>query len=377
MYDLDSYGDMIDDAVRMRAYEDALRAVVRPGCVVLDIGTGAGVHAMLACRLGARRVYAIEPSPVIQLARDFAAANGMAGRIEFRQGMSTAMTLPERADVIVSDLRGVLPLHQGHLPAIIDARNRLLAPGGSLVPRVDRLHAAIFEAPALYRHVTVPWLDNDVALDMAAGAALAANTWTRAQLQEDQMLTAAQECGAIDYAGIESADFRGAARLEARRAGEAHGFGLWFEAELAPGIGFSNAPGAPRLIYGQAFFRWPRAVPLAAGDRIEVRLDARLVGDEYVWSWQSDVEGAAAARFRQSTFLGKPMTAESLHRKAEGHVPLLSEDGEIDRLVLERMASRKSLGEIARELARRFPGRFPSWEEALRRAGDLSTRYGA
>ena len=96
-----------------------------------------------------------------------------------------------------------------------------------------------------------------------------------------------------------------------------------------------------------------------------------------MWSWQSDIQGAAAARFRQSTFLGKPMTAESLHRKAEGHVPRLSEDGEIDRLVLERMASRQTLGEIARELARRFPGRFPSWGEALRRAGDLSTRYGA
>lgn len=377
MYDLDAYGDMIDDPVRMRAYSDALRGTVKPGCVVLDIGTGTGVHAMLACRLGARRVYAIEPSPVIQLAREFAVANGMAEAIEFHQGVSTGITLPERADVIVSDLRGVLPLHAGHLSAIIDARRRLLAPGGRLVPRLDRIRAAVVEAPELHRHVTVPWRENDLALEMGAAATLAANTWTKARVQPGQMLTAPADCGSIDYTSVDTADFRGEARLEAARSGQGHGFCLWFDAELAPGIGFSNAPGAERLIYGQAFFRWSRAVSLAAGDRIDLRLDARLLGDEYVWSWDSNVHGRDAARFRQSTFLGKPMTPESLHRKAEGHVARLTEDGEVDRAILERMARRLPLGDIARELAALFPQRFGDWREALRRVGDLSSRYGA
>src|SRR5438128_2452160 len=80
-----------------RAYESAIRQVVRPGSVVVDIGTGSGILALMACRSGARKVFAIEPADVIQLAREIARANGYADRIEFIQSHSTAATLPERA----------------------------------------------------------------------------------------------------------------------------------------------------------------------------------------------------------------------------------------------------------------------------------------
>ena len=105
MYSLAGYGHMIGDRVRLDAYERALRKAVRPGSVVLEIGTGPGIFAVLACQLGARRVYAIEPDPIIQVGREIAAANGCADRIEFIEDMSTRVTLPAQANVIVSDLR--------------------------------------------------------------------------------------------------------------------------------------------------------------------------------------------------------------------------------------------------------------------------------
>src|ERR1044072_3208568 len=151
MYSIFSYGSMIADRPRMDAYARALRQAVRPGSVVLDIGTGTGIFAMLACRFGARQVYAIEPGDAIEVAREAAAANGFSERIEFIQGLSNSVVLPERADVIISDIRGVLPLFQHHLPTIIDARKRLLAPDGILIPRRDSLWAAIVQAPELYK----------------------------------------------------------------------------------------------------------------------------------------------------------------------------------------------------------------------------------
>ena len=132
MYSVGAYGEMIGDSIRMRAYTQALRDAVKPGSVVLDIGTGTGIFAMLAAQFGARRVYAIEPSDAIQVARDIAAASGCADRIEFIQDISTKVTLPERVDVIISDLRGVLPLHERHIPSIVDARERFLAPEGQV-----------------------------------------------------------------------------------------------------------------------------------------------------------------------------------------------------------------------------------------------------
>ena len=124
MYSLHFYGQMLADAPRVDAYAAALRQAVTPDSVVLDLGCGPGVFAMLACQLGARRVYAIEPDNVINIAREAAAANGFADRIEFFQSLSTDVTLPEPATIIISDLRGVLPFYQGHIPAIIDARRR-------------------------------------------------------------------------------------------------------------------------------------------------------------------------------------------------------------------------------------------------------------
>src|ERR1700722_3206701 len=102
-YSLAGYGSMIADRIRIDAFAQALRGAIRPGAVVMDIGTGPGIMAVLACQFGAKRVYAIEPSEVIQVAREIAAANHCANKIEFFEDLSTKVSIPTKADVIVSD----------------------------------------------------------------------------------------------------------------------------------------------------------------------------------------------------------------------------------------------------------------------------------
>lgn len=115
-YSVANYGDMIIDHARMEPYARALRQSIRPGCVVLDIGAGTGIFSLLACQLGAGHVHAVEPDDAIQVAWATAAANGYGERITFRKALSTTVTLPEPANVVISDLRGVLPLFQQHIP---------------------------------------------------------------------------------------------------------------------------------------------------------------------------------------------------------------------------------------------------------------------
>ena len=59
---------MLHDDRRTGDYLAALAAAVRPGDVVLDIGTGSGVLAVAAARAGARRVYAVEASDIAEVA---------------------------------------------------------------------------------------------------------------------------------------------------------------------------------------------------------------------------------------------------------------------------------------------------------------------
>ena len=309
MYSVQGHGDMIGDAGRTSAYERALRAAIEPGTtVVADIGTGMGLFAMLAARFGARKVYAIESSDMIEVARAIAAANGCADRIEFIHAASTEIELAERADVILSDLRGVLPYFHGHIRSIVDARKRLLAPGGTLIPARDTMWVACVCAPDLHRTVTTPWLDNRFGFDMSVAHDLAANQWRRAVLRREQLVTPPACAGIVDYATVASCDYDGAMEMIAPAPGESHGIGAWFDAEIAPGIGLSNAPGLPQMIYGNAYFPWPEAIALHADDRIELRLRAKQADHDYMWTWESRIlrDGKRVAQFRQSDYFSEP-----------------------------------------------------------------------
>jgi protein arginine N-methyltransferase 1 len=380
MYSLSAYGSMIADRVRVAAYEEALRKTVRKGAVVVEIGTGTGIFAVLACQLGAGRVFAIEPSEIIQVAREVAAANGCAGKIEFFEGVSNRVTLPLRADVIVSDLRGVLPLFQRHIPDIVDARRRFLAPGGALIPRKDTVWAAIAEAPKPYGEVVDPWDKNALGQNLSPARLLALNDVQKVRLATDQLLTRHELWTTLDYANVDNHNVRGNLEWTVERRGIGHGIVVWFDAELAEGVGFSNAPGTPETVYGSLFFPWAQPVPLAQGQTVCASLCANLVENDYVWRWSTRIEtldksSASRIQFEQSQLDGAVLSASKLHRTAADYVPVLSEEGRLRRRTFELMDGKASLEEIARRLEQEFPQRFQRWQQALSYAGAVSQEH--
>jgi protein arginine N-methyltransferase 1 len=314
-YSLRGYGRMIEDGVRLRAYRDALAASIKPGARVLDLGAGTGILSLLACQLGAGKVYAVEPSDALVVARQLAQDNGYAGRIEFLQVSSFDVRLPSPVDVMVSDLRGVLPLHGGHIPAIVDARRRLLAPGGVQIPARDRVLVQLVNDASLHDAGVGIWRDGAFGLDLRGALRWAAHQMHKADLSRSAMLGEPQAAFELDYATVESPDAAGTARWTLAEAGVAHGFGAWFETQLVAGIGYSNAPDQPRAIYGQMFFPFPEPLAVARGDDVAVRLAATLVDDTYVWRWDTTVrgkDGGSRCRFQQSSFHATPVNPARL-----------------------------------------------------------------
>ena len=146
--------------------------------MVLDIGAGPGILTLLACQAGARRVYAVEPDSIIEVARDSVARNGYTDRVELIQAFSTAIDLPEKVDAIVADLHGALPFLSGSLTSMIDARDRFLKPGGFLVPMREASSVAVVNLPDAYRRIVDPW-GNSFGLDLPAGRRRSLCTWTQ------------------------------------------------------------------------------------------------------------------------------------------------------------------------------------------------------
>jgi protein arginine N-methyltransferase 1 len=215
---------------------------------------------------------------------------------------------------------------------------------------------------------------------MGAARRILTNTWTKARVAPEQLLAEPSRWAALDYATVENPNVRGDLSWAAARPGTAHGLCVWFDTALAPGVGFSNAPGAPELIYGSAFFPWPSPVALDAGDSVAVALRGDLVGDDYVWCWGTRVlAGGHPARvkasFKQSTFFGAPLSAPELHKRSASHVPTPGEECRHERFILALMDGQTSLGEIARRVSDEFPERFPRWQDALTAVGDLSVKY--
>jgi protein arginine N-methyltransferase 1 len=378
-YSLGEHARMIGDGVRMDAYAEALRRTIKPGCTVLDIGTGTGVCAVLACRFGARRVYAVELDQTIEVGRATAMANGCADRITFLQDLSTRIVLPERVDVIVSDLRGALPLFENHLLVLADARRRHLAPGGTLIPQRDRLEAAVVEAPEFYRQHMAPWEGNALGLDLEPVRRLLSNTWGKARLKPQHQLTESRRWAELDYATREQSSVSGSLNWIVARTGTGHGFICWFDTTLVPGAGFSNSPAEAEAIYGQTFFPWPSPIRLAAGDTVSVDLRAHLVGADYVWCWDTRIIARGrgiTAEFKQSTFLAMPVAAAQLRTCAAGFLPVPGDDVPVDRFILGQLTGQLTLGEIADRLVAKFPERFPAWNAALTRVGEIAARYG-
>jgi hypothetical protein len=130
---------MLSDVRRTDAYLAAIRSAVRPGDIVIDIGTGSGILAVAAAKAGADRVYAIEASDIAAVARRVFEDNGVADRVTLVEGWSSDVELPERANVLVTETLGVEPFEEDILGTVLDARRRLLVPGARLIPGSLRL----------------------------------------------------------------------------------------------------------------------------------------------------------------------------------------------------------------------------------------------
>lgn len=269
---------MLADNLRMETFEAAIKTRVRPGMRVLDLGTGTGILAMWAARAGAE-VIAVEPHAVVEVARRVAADNGLADRIRFVRADSRDLTLGEDAkvDLVISECMGNFFVTDEMQPVLRDLP-RLMKPGAETLPGRISLHLAAATLP-LWRELAF-WEDPVGGFDFSAAADSAAQAAYVVHCEPDFISTDAAQLAA--FALIEAPDtFTLEATLTATRHVTLHGLIGWFDAELAPSVTLSTAPGN-RTHWGQMLFPLP-PTPVAPGARLEVRLT--LAMDEALRSY--------------------------------------------------------------------------------------------
>lgn len=268
---------MLNDRPRNDAFEAAIKAVIAargPGALVLDIGTGSGLLAMMAVRAGAEQAVACEVVPVIaRTSQAIVAGNGLADRIVVHARQSTDLEvgthLPRRADILVSEILSSDLLTEKVLDTFEDAYRRLLADDAVVVPRSATAVGCLVASSTLsdYVHVgTVSGFDVSPFNDLGPTKLPIHGTMTNWQRLSDDIdlvtvdLRQRVHGSALDHLAI-----------RATADGEAIGIVQWMRIDLAEGIAFTNHPDDYRDGgWLQVLHRFTRPIPVKAGQTLDM-----------------------------------------------------------------------------------------------------------
>jgi len=265
---------MLNDEPRNAAYDAAIRRAVRPGSLVLDIGTGSGLLAMMAARAGAGHVYACESVPVIaEKAREIVAANGLADRITVIPKSSLDLRvgdhLPRKADVLVSEIVDVILLGEGIVRTLAHALAELVAQGAASIPRGGAIHAMLVDSPPLYH---CDRASRAAGFDVSAFNEFSRYNYftTNVRYYGHRPLSRPVEIFRFDFTRPPVRSETRTVELPIAESGTCHALVSWFELVLDDQGRVTSDPASRGSHWMQAVHLWNRPRAVKAGDVVAI-----------------------------------------------------------------------------------------------------------
>lgn len=261
------YYAMLADKRRMQVYREAIFKTVKPGDVVVDLGAGTGLLGIWAIQAGASKVYAIEKTSAIELAKDIARINHCLDKIEFINKNSTDVELPERADVLISETLGSFGIDENTLQFCIDARKRFLHDDGVMLPQLLELFVAPVQDKKTYEKLDfwrqIPGINFSPAFDLFSKKIMVES------VNPQGLLSKPVSFAKINLENIEQPEFKAREYIKLTKPGMIHGVAGWFTVTLCDGIEINTAPDQIQTHWKQAFFPFHDPVEIIAGDMLD------------------------------------------------------------------------------------------------------------
>jgi type I protein arginine methyltransferase len=287
--------EMLADSERVNKYYAAIQRIVRNGDVVVDIGAGTGILSFFAARKAAK-VYAVEHSSIIETAKKVCADNNI-GNVQFIKRNSRGLTLDRKADVIIHEqIGGANPFSENMIENLLDARRRLLKPGGRIVPNKFEI---FLEPVQLKESYLIPFLwEFDIHSISYRSLRPSPKTQTprtmpitpyicRSLTRDayEAYLCAPEAVMRFDLETLEEDEIPHKAhyRNSAVRDGYVDGLWFYFKADFDEEISINSSPDAPPNHWTQLIYRLERE-RVKQGDVLEYELDIRSLLDDNTWT---------------------------------------------------------------------------------------------
>lgn len=352
---------MVTDEYRNGFYRRAMETCITADSVVLDLGAGLGVLGLTAARLGARKVYLVEPETSLEVARQLAEANGLLDRVEFVPGVIEEVRLPEKVDIILSVFTGNFLLEEDLLPSLFLARDRYLHAGGKLIPDRGRMFVAPVELSDYYDKQIAHWDRQLQGLDHSLVKRFAVNKLYYDRFNEvvHRFLGDKKALNELDFLNAGRAECIADVEVGCSEPGTCHGFLGWFDMHLGDEW-LSTSPQAEPTHWSQVYLPLDPARQVKEGDKGRFSLKRSEFG-EWNWRW---TDGDATAT--HSTFLSRPFPKQVLQKKSEKFKPALNAKGRAALQLLQSFDGEKSAESLADWLKRCEPDLFPDRGSAMR-----------
>jgi type I protein arginine methyltransferase len=292
---LRSYKRMMEDKVRMDAYQDAIRQVCAQK-VVCEIGVGLGPLSLMALHAGATRVYGIElDAEALTVATEVIRANGFGpDRFIPIVGLSTRVSLPEPVDVLLSETLDSMGIGENTHRYMADARTRLLKPTGVMLPAKLDCFAAL-ASPQAYLDERGFWTEEMASHGLQYGSLLQHLRGVKHTIPiADAELHSEWQCWQKnDFAVQGAATPFATLAFEIARPGTLYGLALAFDAALCANVHLRTFPGDPTTHWLQGFAPFPQGpIQVDAGALVYVELHFGH-GDQPSLAWQLRVASGA------------------------------------------------------------------------------------
>ena len=130
-YYFDSYAhfgiheEMLKDEVRTLTYRNSMyhNKHLFKDKIVLDVGCGTGILSMFAAKAGAKQVYGVDMSGIVEQARLIVDKNGFSDKVTIIRGKIEEIKLPvEKVDIIISEWMGYCLFYESMLDSVLFAR---------------------------------------------------------------------------------------------------------------------------------------------------------------------------------------------------------------------------------------------------------------
>ena len=264
--------DMIQDEPRTLAYYNSIEknASFFKDKVVADVGSGTGILSLFAARVGAKKVYAIECTPIHKLAEKIIKDNNFENIITVVVGRSEEIQLPEKVDIIISEWMGYSLYFEVMLPAVLSIRDRFLKPNGLILPSSARLFISAVEV-AEYRATSVDYWDSVYGLNFSAMKEFSIKEPVIESVYPSQLLSAASIISEIDISKCQSSCqfFTSPFKLYINRFDLFDGFITWFDVDFNGPISksrLSTSPFDKSTHWAQTVFLLPQPIEVKKGD---------------------------------------------------------------------------------------------------------------